>query len=160
MSDASGTSGGRAERGGSGGRSAPGRGTERRQKTFLDPPEEAQPFFDAAREHRLVIQRCSACGKYQFYPRKMCVHCGSVDLEWIEASGRGTVHTFTVVHRGIPGWVEDGPYVAAVIDLDEGVRMTSNIVDCPPSDVTVDMPVEVTFVLEGQDFLPRFRPAP
>jgi len=132
--------------------------TERREKPFLDPPEESGPFFDAAREHKLLVQRCTSCGKHQFYPRKVCIACGSTDVEWVEASGKGTVHTFTVVHRGIPGWVEDGPYVAAVIDLEEGVRMTSNVVDCPREDVKVGMPVEVTFVEEGKYVLPRFRP--
>ena len=133
--------------------------TERREKSFLDPPEESAPFFDGAREHRLLIQRCTSCGKHQFYPRKVCIACGDTDVEWVEASGKGTVHTFTVVHRGIPGWVEDGPYVAAVIDLEEGARMTSNVVDCTPRDVTVGMPVDVTFVDEGKYVLPRFRPA-
>ena len=132
--------------------------TEKREKMFLDPPEESAEFFDAAREERLLIQRCSSCGKHQFYPRKVCTHCGDTDVEWVQASGRGTVHTYTVIHRGIPGWLEEGPYVAAVIDLDEGARMTSNVVDCAPADVVVGMPVEVTFVDEGKYVLPRFRP--
>lgn len=132
--------------------------SQRREKSFLDPPEESQQFFDAARENRLLIQRCTACGEHQFYPRKICVHCGDPGVDWVEASGRGTVHTFTVVHRGIPGWVEEGPYVAAIVDLEEGVRMTSNIVDCAPADVTVGLGVEVTFVDEGKYVLPRFRP--
>ncbi len=130
---------------------------EPRQKMFLEPPEESQAFFDAAREHRLLIQRCTACGKHQFYPRKICVACGDPGVEWVQASGRGTVHTFTVVHRGIPGWVEGGPYVAAIIDLEEGVRMTSNVVDCTPAHVRIGQPVEVTFVDEGTYVLPRFR---
>jgi uncharacterized protein len=133
--------------------------SERREKMFLDPPEESEAFFEAAREGRLLIQRCTSCGEHQFYPRKVCTHCGDASVEWVEASGRGTVHTYTVIHRGIPGWLEDGPYVAAVIDLDEGVRMTTNIVDAPPEDVAVGMAVEVTFVDEGKYVLPRFRPA-
>ncbi len=133
--------------------------TERREKNFLDPPEESEEFFNAAREERLLIQRCASCGEHQFYPRKVCVHCGDAALEWVEASGRGTVHTYTVIHRGIPGWLEEGPYVAAVIDLEEGVRMTSNIVDCPREKVSVGMSVQVTFVDEGKYVLPRFRPA-
>ena len=133
--------------------------TDKPQKFFMDPPEESQPFFDAAREGRLLIQKCAACGRYQFYPRKICVHCGSLDVEWADASGRGVVHTFTVVHRGMPGWREEGPYVAAIVQLDEGVRMTTNIVECAASDVKIEMPVEVVFVDEGQYVLPRFRPA-
>jgi uncharacterized OB-fold protein len=89
----------------------------------------------------------------------LCKHCGSADVEWVEASGRGVVHTYTVIHRGMPGWREEGPYVAAIVELDEGARMTTNIVECSPSDVKIDMPVEVVFVDEGQYALPRFRPA-
>jgi uncharacterized OB-fold protein len=133
--------------------------TDRPQKYFMDPPEESQAFFDAAREQKFLIQCCTACGKHQFYPRKLCIHCGDPGIEWVEASGRGTVHTYTVIHRGIPGWREEGPYVAAVIDLEEGPRMTNNIIGCRPEDVSVDMPVEVVFVDEGQYVLPRFRPA-
>lgn len=133
--------------------------SEKRQKSFLDPPEGSQPFFDAAREHRLLIQRCGSCGRHQFYPRNICTACGSTDVEWVEASGRGSVHTFTVIHRGIPGWVEEGPYVAAIVDLEEGARMTTNIVDCRPEDVAIDMPVVASFVDEGKYVLPRFRPA-
>lgn len=134
-------------------------GTDGPAKMFPEPPEDAQPFFDAARESRLLIQRCAACGTHQFYPRKICKTCGAPDPEWVEASGRGKVHTYTVVHQGIPGWREEGPYVAAVIDLEEGTRMTTNVVDCRPEDVFIDMPVEVTFVDEGTYVLPRFRPA-
>lgn len=133
--------------------------SQRREKSFLDPPEESQPFFDAARDGRLLIQRCSTCGEHQFYPRKICIRCGSEAVEWVTASGRGTVHTFTVIHRGIPGWVDEGPYVAAIVDLEEGARMTTNIVECAPSDVDVGLSVEVMFVDEGKYVLPRFRPA-
>lgn len=128
------------------------------EKSFLDPPEEAQPFLDAARERRLVVQRCTTCGEHQFYPRKVCIHCGGDGIEWVEASGRGSVHTYTIIHRGLPGWREGGPYVAAIVDLEEGVRMTTNVIDCAPDDVEVGMPVEVTFVDEGAYVLPRFRP--
>lgn len=163
------------QRGGSGGRSPErpeskaggalgrpsereGRESPRSNKMFPEPPEDAQPFFDAARDHRLLIQRCGACGSHQFYPRKICTTCGAADPEWVEASGRGKVHTYTVVHRGMPGWRESGPYVAAIIELEEGVRMTTNVIDCRPEDVSIDMLVEVTFVDEGTYVLPRFRP--
>src|SRR5205085_9431453 len=84
---------------------------DRPQKFFMDPPESSEYFFEAAREGKFVIQKCGACGDYQFYPRKICIHCGSPDVEWAQASGRGVVHTFTVIHRGMPGWREEGPYV-------------------------------------------------
>ncbi|MEX0875005.1 MAG: Zn-ribbon domain-containing OB-fold protein [Actinomycetota bacterium] len=133
--------------------------TDAPRKFFMGAPEGAEPFFEATKENKLLIQRCPSCGRHQFYPRKLCIHCGSPDVEWVQASGRGSVHTFTVIHQqGMPGWRDEVPYVAAIIDLEEGVRMTSNIVDCAPGDVTVAMPVEVTFVDEGMYTLPKFRP--
>lgn len=131
-----------------------------RGKMFMSPPEHSHEFFDAAREKRLLIQRCAECEKHQFYPRQVCVHCGSGSVEWTEASGRGVVHTFTVIHQqGMPGWRDETPYVAAIIELAESVRMTSVVVDVEPSSVEIGMPVEVTFVDEGTYVLPRFRPA-
>ena len=133
---------------------------ERPKKFFMSPPEHSAEFFDGARKGKLLIQRCAACSEYQFYPRQVCVHCGSADVEWAEASGRGTVHTFTVIHQqGMPGWRDETPYVAAIIDLAEGPRMTSTVVGTAPADVSVGMGVEVTFVDEGTYVLPRWRPA-
>jgi hypothetical protein len=130
------------------------------KKFFMGIPEESEPFFEAAKDGKLLVQRCSSCGEHQFYPRKICIHCGSSALDWVEASGRGTVHTYTVIHQqGMPGWRDEVPYVAAIIDLEEGVRMTSNVIDVSGSDVSIGMPVEVTFVDEGMYILPRFRPA-
>jgi uncharacterized protein len=129
-----------------------------RGKMFMSAPEHAEPFFDAAREGKFLIQRCGACKEYQFYPRQVCVHCGSADVEWAEASGRGTVHTFTVIHQqGMPGWRDETPYVAAIIDLAEGPRMTSTVVECAPEDVKIGMDVEVVFVEEGPYVLPRWK---
>jgi len=128
------------------------------KKFFMAAPEGSDEFFDAARDGRLLIQRCADCNDYQFYPRQVCVHCGSANVSWAEASGRGTVHTFTVIHQqGMPGWRDEVPYVAAVIDLEEGPRMTSTIVECAPADVSIGMGVEVTFVDEGSCVLPRFK---
>lgn len=129
-------------------------------KFFMGMPEGSDAFFDAARDGRLLIQRCDDCNEYQFYPRQVCVHCDSANVSWAEASGRGTVHTFTVIHQqGMPGWRDETPFVAAIIDLEEGARMTSNVVDVAPSDVRIGMPVTVTFVDEGPYVLPRFVPA-
>jgi uncharacterized OB-fold protein len=138
--------------------------TEPRGKFFMGVPEHAEPFFEAARENKLFLQRCLQCNDWQFYPRQVCTHCGSSDVEWAQASGRGTVHTFTVIHQqGMPGWRDEVPYVAAIIDLAEGPRMTSTIVETSPDRVTIGMDVEVVFVDEGieagQYVLPRWRPA-
>lgn len=129
------------------------------KKFFMGVPEHSEEFFEAARDKRLLIQKCSSCGEYQFYPRHICIHCGADTVEWVEASGKGTVHTFTVIHQqGMPGWRDEVPFVAAIIDLAEGVRMTSNVVDVAPTDVTIGMSVEVTYVDEGTYVLPRWRP--
>lgn len=129
------------------------------EKLFPQPPDEVLPVLEAAAEGRLLVQQCEACGEHQFYPRTICVACGSPDPAYVEASGRGVVHTFTVIHQNrMPGWSDELPYVVAVVDLEEGVRITSNVVDCDPGEVEVGMAVEVTFLREGELTLPRFRP--
>lgn len=121
----------------------------------------ARPFWDAAREGRLLIQRCGACGEHVFYPRIACPHCAADSLEWVEASGRGAVYSYTVVENNAPSaFIPDMPYVIAVIRLEEGVQMLSNIVECDPQTVACDMPVEVCFERLDDEFtLPKFRPA-
>jgi len=121
----------------------------------------ARPFWDAAKEEKLIIQKCKDCGKHIFYPRIACPHCSSDSVEWINASGKGTVYSFTVVESNSPSaFVNDIPYVVAVVRLDEGVQMLSNIVGCDPDAVRFDMPVEVTFERLDDEFtLPKFKPA-
>jgi hypothetical protein len=107
----------------------------------------------------LPIQRCAECSKLRHPPRPMCDACGSLAFDHIEASGRGTVHTFTVLHSPqIPGYTY--PLVAALIDLEEGERIASNVMECEPDDCRIGMPVEV-FIHEDEDGfkLPMFRPA-
>jgi uncharacterized OB-fold protein len=104
------------------------------------------PYWQAAREGRLVVQRCSACGAHQFYPRPFCLSCGGSGLEWVEASGRGRLHTFSVVHRTADrAFAGDVPYAFAVVELDEGPRITVNVVDTPLESLRCDMPVRVAF---------------
>ena len=121
----------------------------------------SQPFWDAAREEKLVIQHCKDCGANIFYPRIACPQCFSDNVEWIQASGKGTVYTYTVVESNSPSaFAADIPYVVAVVKLAEGVQMLSNIVGCKPEDVRCDMPVEVVFEKLNEEFkLPKFRPA-
>jgi uncharacterized OB-fold protein len=105
-----------------------------------------EEFWSAARSGRLLIKRCRACGRAHFYPRPFCPHCWSEDVVWEEASGRATVYTWSIVHRNdLFPFSERVPYVAAVVDLDEGPRLMTNIVDTEPSDVRIGMAVEVTF---------------
>jgi uncharacterized OB-fold protein len=122
---------------------------------------ESQPFWDAARDHRLLIQRCGACGAAQHYPRAICATCWSDQVAWEEASGRGTLYTFsTVFVNDLPPFASRVPYVAAAVDLEEGPRLMTNIVGAEPGDLRVGMPVVVDFVaLDDEITAPVFRPA-
>ncbi|WP_101675296.1 Zn-ribbon domain-containing OB-fold protein [Alloalcanivorax mobilis] len=120
----------------------------------------SQPFWEGCRERRLLIQYCPDSEKWVFYPRALDPHSWSTNLQWREASGRGTVASFIVVHKpGHPAFVEDSPYVVALIDLQEGPRMLSNVVECAPDAVRIGMPVQVHWVEQGGEVLPKFRPA-
>jgi uncharacterized OB-fold protein len=126
------------------------------------PTPETRPFWEAARRHELRLQRCRSCGRRFFYPRATCPYCLGADLAWERASGRGTVHTFTVVHRGQRDFPLGTPYVIAIVELAEGPRLMTNLVDVEPNPATIriGMPVEVTFADVSPDVaLPRFRPA-
>lgn len=120
----------------------------------------ARPFWEAARRHELLLQNCNACRRPIHYPRVACPYCGGDDLGWQPASGRGSIYSYTVVESNAPSaFVADMPYVVAVIRLEEGVQMLSNIVDCDPATLQCDQPVEVVFERLDEDFtLPRFRP--
>lgn len=124
------------------------------------PDAETEPFWAAARDGRLAIQRCRACERPFVYPRSACPRCWSAELEWIDASGRGSVYSFTVIrHNDVPPFREMVPYVVALVDLEEGVRLTANIVGCRPEEVRVGMPVEVSYQrLTGEITLPQFMP--
>ncbi len=118
-------------------------------------------FWQACREHRLMVQRCAQCGQIRFPPGPRCAACGASEHEWIEASGRGTVFSWIVVRHPVPAEVYAGevPYVVALIELEEGVRLASNVIGCAPEDVCADMPVEVVFDdVEAGISLPKFRP--
>jgi uncharacterized OB-fold protein len=103
-------------------------------------------YWGAAREGRLLIQRCATCGEYQFYPRGHCVHCFADAPEWVEAKGTGRLHTFSVVHRtATPGFAGEVPYVFGVVELDEGPRLTVNVVDTPLDELACDLPVRIVY---------------
>ena len=120
----------------------------------------ARPFWEAAREEKLCIQKCKDCDKYVFYPRLVCPHCLSDNLKWVEALGKGTIYSYTVVENNAPSaFVNDMPYVVALVKLEEGVQMLSNIVDCDLGELKCDMPVQVTFEKLDDEFtLPKFKP--
>jgi uncharacterized OB-fold protein len=122
---------------------------------------ETAPYWEGARRHELRIQCCAACGQRQFYPRIYCTKCFSDRVEWIKASGRAKVTTFTIVRRPVsPAFADDVPYVVALVTLDEGPTMMTNIVGCPPEKVAIGMPVEVTFEDWTEEIsIPKFKPA-
>jgi uncharacterized OB-fold protein len=123
--------------------------------------EESRGFWEALARHELYFQRCRACGTKRFYPRALCPACLSSATEWVRASGRGTVYSFTVTYQNqAPGFREELPYVLAIVELEEGVRMMTNVVGCAPEAVRVGMPVEVVFEdVTPEVTLPKFRPA-
>jgi uncharacterized OB-fold protein len=124
---------------------------------------EVKPFWDATAEGRLVLPRCVECQAIVWYPRPFCPACGSLKVEWVQASGRGTVYSFTVNRRGqadLPAYRDAGVYVLAYVELDEGPRVMTNIVDCDPDSVRIGQRVEVVFHDTGQgSALVRFRPS-
>jgi uncharacterized protein len=117
-----------------------------------------RPFWDAAARGGLLLPRCNACGLHFFRPEVACTHCFSVDWRWVEASGRGTLYSYTVVHRApAPGFVV--PFVLAVVELDEGPAIFSNLVGCAANDIHIGMPLRVRFEQVSRDVhLPRFEP--
>ena len=128
-------------------------------KPLPQPDALSGPYWEAAAEGRLLIQRCPACTRHQWYPRPLCLACGAREPDWVEASGRGTVHTFSVVRR-TPNreFADELPYVFAIVELEEGVRMATRLVGTPPERVRCGMPVRVTFPPAGEDgrVLPAF----
>jgi len=128
-------------------------------KPLPKPSPASRPFWDAARRHELTLQRCGACHKFIYYPRDRCPHCFSAELSWERVSGRGKVYSYTVVRRASTRSFADAPYVLAIVELDEGVRMTSNVV-APADQVRVDMPVTVYFDdVTPEHTLVKFKPA-
>jgi uncharacterized OB-fold protein len=125
------------------------------------PDESTQPWWDATRDGRLLIKRCADCGRAHFYPRPFCPSCWSERVDWEAASGRATLYTYSVVYQNdLPPFPERVPYVAAIVDLEEGPRMMTNVVDCEPGALRVGMALEAVFRKESDEVtLPVFRPA-
>lgn len=119
-----------------------------------------RPFWDAAREHRLVAPRCSACASFRMPPTPFCPHCRSQAIDWAVLSGRGTIYSYSVVSRAIVPEMEDRvPYVTAVIELPDagGVRLITNVVGSPVDEVKVGAPVHVVWeAAENDVVVPRF----
>ena len=123
--------------------------------------EESRGWWEALARHELYFQRCRDCGTKRFYPRALCPRCLSSATEWVRASGRATVYSFTVTYQNqAPGFREELPYVLAIVELDEGVRIMTNVVGCAPDAIRIGMRVEVVFDdVTAEITLPKFRPA-
>lgn len=131
-------------------------------KPLPTPSPETRRFWDGCKKHELWIPYCRSCESFFWYPRSHCPKCFSWEVEWRKASGRGKIYTFAIQYRGWhPGWKDETPYVNAMVDLDEGPRIYTNIVgvDPDPKKIKCDMPVEVVFEdVTAEITLPKFRP--
>ena len=132
------------------------------RKPLPYPTPETQDFWDGAKAGALRLQRCDTCSKVYFPPRPFCPKCASRSVTSFNASGRGKLHSYVINHRAAPGFEADAPYAIAVVELDEGPKMMTNMVDVDqtPEALQIDMPVEVTFEAASDTIsLPKFRPA-
>jgi uncharacterized OB-fold protein len=126
------------------------------------PDFQTQAFWDGCKDGKFLIRHCNACGRDHFYPRPFCPTCWSEAVAWKEASGRATLYTYSIVHvNDLPPFVECVPYVAAVVELDEGPRVMTNVEGVAFEDLRVDMPLVVEFKPISDDItIPVFRAAP
>ena len=116
-------------------------------------------FWEGTKQGKLLIQVCKDCKSKIFYPRKFCPESWSGNLDWIEASGKARINTFSTAYSMVePKFMDELPYTIAYVDLEEGIRMMTRIVDCDPKDITFGMEVEVVFAQRGDFSLPYFRP--
>lgn len=114
---------------------------------------ESQTFWTAADEGRLLLKKCNDCGEVHHYPRDICPHCLSADTEWVQASGNGTIYSFSTMGKG------EAAYTLAFVTLDEGVTLMTNLVDCDPARVSIGDKVQVVFKhTEGGHAVPMFTP--
>lgn len=131
------------------------------QRPLPFPTAETQPFWDACRRHELQLPFCTRCQAFFFYPRRFCPRCFSWEIGWRRCSGRGTLYTYAIQYRPmVPGF--EPPYVTALVQLEEGPRLMTNLVDVEPDPerIRCDMAVEVVFRdVTDQITLPLFRPA-
>jgi uncharacterized protein len=113
---------------------------------------ETQPFWDGLKDGKFLLRHCNACGRDHYYPRPFCPSCWSDDISWKEASGRGTLYTYSVVHvNDLPPFNERVPYVAAIVELEEGPKVMTNIEDVPFGELHAGLPVVVDFKAISDD---------
>ena len=118
------------------------------------------PFWEGARIGKLMLQKCLDCKKFQFYPRPYCKYCGSSNIAWTESTGRGTLYSFTIVRQvldNVKAFERDLPFALALVQLEEGPRLLSNIADCRLQDIRIGLPLRVIFEKAGDEILlPKF----
>ena len=131
------------------------------RKPLPKPSPLSQPFWDGLAAGELRLQRCDICDTYVFYPRPYCPHCLSEALTWTTVSGRGRVYTYTIVRRAMhPAFQLEVPYVFAIVELEEGPRVETNVIGCAPEDVRVEMPVKAVYDMTTAGIaLLKFEPA-
>jgi hypothetical protein len=129
-------------------------------RTLPTPTPETAHFWDGCKAGELRLQRCTVCAKAYFPPRPFCPACGSREVEVFAASGKAILWSYVINHRPRPDMGKD-PHAIAVVTLEEGPRMMTNVIDCPqtPEALVLDMPLEVTFQTFGEIALPLFKPA-
>ena len=131
-------------------------------KPIPSPSPETRFFWEKAHAHELWLPYCRPCARSYWYPRDFCPRCGSLDVESRRSAGRGRVYTFAIHHRAFhPGWADEVPYITALVELEEGVRIFSNLIgiDPDPAKVKCDMPVEAVFEdISDEITLIKFRP--
>ena len=134
--------------------------TETPRKPKPRPAPESLPYWQAAKEHRLALPKCEDCSQFWFPPSRTCPHCLSTNVSFQNVSGRGKVFSFVTFHRVYrPAFAEDVPYVVALVELEEGPRVLTNILGVTHEDVRCEMPVEVVFDDYDEDVsIPKFRP--
>jgi uncharacterized protein len=131
------------------------------QRALPRPDNVSRVFWEGTTRGELLVQRCPSCGHHQFFPRALCMACAA-EPEWVRASGRGTLHTYTIIQQNrTPPFDALSPYVVGIVELEEGPRMMTNVIGCDPSEVRVGMPLRVDLVTAAPDVaLPFWRPAP
>ena len=124
------------------------------------PSRDTAGYWEAAKNHQLALQRCVECKAFRHYPRPMCPECHSLECEWVPASGRGTIYTYALVNQLLhPFWEGKLPYNVVLVELEEGIRIVSNLIDCPNESIQIGMPVTVVFEdVSSEISLPLFKP--
>ena len=131
------------------------------EKALPQPTPETQEYWDGLKRHELRVQQCQDCQQHYLYPRPFCPNCWSRDVEWTTVSGTGTLETYVINHRPARGFQDEAPYVIAVVTLDEGPRLMTNLVNvaAEPEQLPVDMAVEIVYDdVTDEITLPKFQP--